>query len=161
GESNDEVFSLLKSTDGGANWRRSWTIGGVYFSLNGLIIDSTNHATLYAGIGDLGLMKSIDGGTSWNNTGLENPAVTALAIDQADSSILYVGTFRGLFKSTDSGASWISISNGLTQLTDIGATITALVVAPNHSNILYAGTSGDGVYKSLDGGANWLRFADG
>ena len=46
-------------------------------------------------------------------------------------------------------------------MADIGATITALVISPNHSNILYAGTSRDGVYKSVDGAATWVKFNDG
>jgi hypothetical protein len=93
-----------------------------------------------------------------------------VAIDPAGPNVLYAGTqgiytepkgFRGLFKSVDGGASWLPVNNGLTGLADIGATITALVIAPNHSNILYAGTSRDGVYKSVDGARTWVRFNDG
>ena len=109
-------------------------------------------------------------GATWNATGLKDTAATLVVIDRADPSILYAGTqgiytsprgFRGLFKSIDSGASWSAVDNGLTVLADIGATITALVIAPNHSNILYAGTSRDGVYKSVDGAATWVKFNDG
>ena len=179
-DEGDQVFSLLKSTDGGANWNSIWSsfdqVSGVY----ALLIDPNNPALLYAGVGDqnlsftggtgTGLFKSIDGGATWNYAGLQNSAVTVLAMDPANSAILYAGThgletspigFRGLFKSLDGGATWTSLNTGLTHLTDVGAAITALVIAPGQSNILYAATSGDGVYRSSDGGSNWTRFSCG
>jgi photosystem II stability/assembly factor-like uncharacterized protein len=93
-----------------------------------------------------------------------------LAIDPANSSTLYAGTgndysapqgFRGIFMSTDGGASWLPINNGLAGLFDIRSSITALVIDPQNSNILYAGTSGGGVFRSIDGGTNWGPFNDG
>jgi hypothetical protein len=184
GETEDEdgFYSLLKSSDGGAHWASIWGYNsGLQSDLNTVAVDPGNPATLYAGVGDAGsyakpgsagtgVIKSTDGGATWNATGLKDTAATLLVIDRADPSILYAGTqgiyteprgFRGLFKSVDSGGSWLAVNNGLTGLADIGATITALVIAPNHSNTLYAGTSRDGVYKSVDGAATWVKFNDG
>jgi uncharacterized protein (TIGR03437 family) len=177
-EAEDGFYSLLKSTDGGANWSSIWNAAnGLHSGLNTLAIDPVTPTTLYAGVGDsgfkpgtTGVFKSTDGGASWNVTSLKDTAVTVLTIDRTDPSILYVGTqgiytkpdgFRGLFKSTDGGATWAAINDGLTSLVGGGATITSVVIAPNHSNIVYAATSGDGVYKSTDGGGNWVRFNDG
>ena len=53
------------------------------------------------------------------------------------------------------------MNNGLSSLADIGATITALVIVPNHSNILYSGASRDGVYNSIDGAATWVKLNAG
>ena len=96
--------------------------------------------------------------------------VNALAIDPLHSSILYAATstfsgypsrpdsFQGLFKSTDGGASWFSISNGLS----IGdRPISTIVVNPDSPTVLYAGTAGAGVFKSSDGGSSWTPFNDG
>ena len=184
GETEDEdgFYSLLKSSDGGAHWASIWNYNnGLQSDLNVVAVNPGDPATLYAGVGDAGyftapgstgtgVIKSTDGGTTWNATGLKDTAATLLVIDPADPGILYAGTqgiytepkgFRGLFKSIDGGASWLPANNGLTGLADIGATITALVIAPNHSNVLYAGTSRDGVYKSVDGTATWVKFNDG
>jgi hypothetical protein len=184
GETEDEdgAYALLKSTDGGQNWKSIWDYGSSLQSdLNALAIDPVHPTTLYAGVGDAGfyitpgsagtgVFRSTDGGATWDITGLKDTAVTVLAIDPSDPSILYAGTqgiykeprgFQGLFKSTDSGATWVAVNNGLTELSGIGATITAVVIAPNNSSILYIGTSGSGVYKSVDGGANWSPFNDG
>jgi photosystem II stability/assembly factor-like uncharacterized protein len=176
----DGGYWLVKSTDGGANWSTIWSWSqGLVSGINALAIDPSHPSILYAGIGDVsfidgsdgsGLFKSTDGGATWNNVGLTNSAVTVLAIDPISPSILYAATegiyseprgFRGLFKSTDSGTSWFTINKGLEALIDGRLTITALAIAPENSNVLYAGTSGNGVYKSVDSGANWFTFNDG
>jgi photosystem II stability/assembly factor-like uncharacterized protein len=96
--------------------------------------------------------------------------VNLLVIDSAQPSVLYAATegnygsprgFRGLFKSTDGGATWSAIDNGLADLRDLGSNMTAIVIDSSSSNVLYAGFSGGGVFKSSDGGANWSRFNDG
>ena len=71
-----------------------------------------------------------------------------------------------LFKSTDGGANWIPINNGLP-----GVGVRALVIDPTNPMTLYAGTSrglniggvfsGGGVFKSTDGGANWIPISTG
>jgi len=169
---------LLRSKEGGASWTTlgpnqspdNLTVRGWDTGVKALAIDPANPATLYAGLWD-GLSKSTDDGASWNRIGLSGAIVNLLAIDPAHTGVLYaVGAegsdgvpqgFRGLFKSTDSGASWTPIGNGLASLLDTGSNMTALVFDPADSNILYAGTAGGGVFKSSDGGANWSGFNDG
>jgi photosystem II stability/assembly factor-like uncharacterized protein len=175
----DDGSSLLKSTNGGAtwtvvsHWATSWQLNSF---VNVLVIDPGNPATLYAGIGDNsesaanGFMKSSDGGVSWTSSGLEGSNVTVLGIDPADSSILYASTegfsseprgFRGLFRSTDGGASWFAINTGLDSLIDIRFRISNLVIRPDNPKVLYAGTAGAGVFRSADGGATWNPFNEG
>jgi photosystem II stability/assembly factor-like uncharacterized protein len=175
----DDGSSLLKSTNGGAtwtsiaHWATTWHLNSV---VNVLAIDPTTPSTLYAGIGDTsestanGLIKSTDGGATWSNSGLGGSNVTVFAIDPADSGILYASTegfnsepkgFRGLFRSTDSGASWSAINNGLGILIDTRFRISTLVISPDNSNVIYAGTAGAGVFRSADGGSSWNPFNEG
>ena len=60
-----------------------------------------------------------------------------------------------MFKSTDSGASWNAINNGLTS-----RIVPALAIDPITPSTLYAGTSG-GVFKSTDRGASWSAINNG
>src|SRR5205085_11695879 len=85
-------------------------------------------------------------------------------------NILYAGTidygvantpFRGVLKSTDSGASWVAINNGLSDLLSARSAITAIVIDPANPDILYVASSGSGVFRSNDGGASWSDFNDG
>jgi photosystem II stability/assembly factor-like uncharacterized protein len=166
----DNAVYIDKSVDGGSTWRTQsylWDIGPV----NALVINPGNRATLYAGTPE-GVLESADGGASWSNIGLIN--VTSLALDPGDSNTIYAASdnapfksinpdagFLGLFKSTDGGASWAPINNGLASVLDSRSTITAIAFAPDNRNTLYVATSGRGVYKSLDGGASWGPLNEG
>ena len=162
---NDDVdgaYWLFKSVDGGANWNFAWNgAQGFQSDLNALVIDPSNPAILYAATAS-GLYKSYDGGASSNNVSFSNSAVTALAIDPSNRLTLYANAVgQGLFKSTDGGASWLAINNGLDALIEARSSVTALVVTPGNSNVLFAATAGLGIYQSIDGGANWNPFNDG
>ncbi len=70
--------------------------------------------------------------------------------------MLYAGTYGGgVFKSTDSGATWAAANTGLTNWV-----VQALAVDPTAAT-LYAGTGGDGVFKSTDSGAHLGRCPRG
>jgi photosystem II stability/assembly factor-like uncharacterized protein len=157
-------FGLRKSTDGGASWDYTGlSADGLY----ALVIDPTNSTTLYAGTNS-GVSMSTDGGATWKIAGLTKMNVTLLAIDPVQPNVLYAATrgvypdtSRSLFKSTDSGANWSPINNGLGDVLDTHTPVNVLIIDPNHTNVLYVGTSGYGVFRSPDGGATWVPFNDG
>jgi len=171
----DYGFNFLKSTHGGATWKR---LPPRYSSpphfwddVAAIAINPLAPNNLYAAgwrfPDPSGVFKSVDGGATWSQTGLMDTNVTVLAIDPRDPSTLYAGTqrdwysptvFQGLLKSTDSGSSWLPINHGLS---DVTGRVSALLVDPKSPSILYAAFAGDGVFKSSDGGASWIRFSDG
>jgi len=67
----------------------------------------------------------------------------------------------GLFRTTDSGATWTPLTDGKVPLGSMGS----IAVADSDPNIIYLGTGSDGVrsnvstgrgmYKSIDGGQTW------
>ena len=126
-------------------------------------------------------MKSTDGGFSWTPTALTNNAtpmnnryyVNLVAMDPQNPKILYAATSRayfdlaGLFKSIDAGNTWFPINTGLLDSGNPGP-ISAVVIDPDDTNIVYAGTGGHlaaagrgGVFKTINGGKNWTAFNDG
>jgi hypothetical protein len=64
-----------------------------------VIIDPTNHETLYVGSGG-GVFKSVDGGDHWFpfNLGLSDLSVSGLAMDPVNS-VLYASGTSGVFKT--------------------------------------------------------------
>jgi photosystem II stability/assembly factor-like uncharacterized protein len=160
---------LLKTTDGGISWRHVWSSFGTSsgFFFNAMTIDPVTPAIIYAATSG-GLLKSIDGGATWNDAGA-GPWISVLAIDPVHPNVLYAATstwfygsgFGGLFKSTDAGGTWSASNSGLGILMNTGAPITALAIDHVHPETIYAGTSGNGVFRSTDGGAHWSVFNHG
>jgi hypothetical protein len=164
---------LFKSVDGGLTWTAADAglppaglhPSGGPASVAALAIDPVTPTTLYAGIGGgfpavegQGVFKSIDAGVTWfaANAGFPpSTCVSAVAVDPLVPSTLYAasggifcGAGRGVFKSTDAGATWNA--TGLTN-----ASVSALAIDPTVPSTLYAGAYDDGVFKSTDAGATW------
>ena len=86
-------------------------------------------------------------------------AVTGVA---SQPDVYYFGAVGGgVFKTTDSGLTWVPVSDGQFKTGSVGA----IAVAESDPNVVYAGmgeacvrgnaTHGDGVYKSVDAGRTW------
>ena len=89
--------------------------------------------------------------------GPEGASVTALRADPSDGITIFAATDgAGVFKTTDAGASWQSVSVGLGNLQ-----IQTLVVAPNDRVNLYAVTQQGALYKSTDAAASWTAISGG
>jgi len=87
--------------------------------------------------------------------------INTVIIDPNNASTWYVGApAGGIWKSTDSGTTWLPMSDNLPQ---IG--VSGIAIDHNDSNIIYIATGDDdagdttsvGVYKSTDGGVNWSQ----
>jgi photosystem II stability/assembly factor-like uncharacterized protein len=180
--------AVFKTYDSGAKWTDLGNfqirpdVSWLGFSpgadiIRSLLIDSANPDILYAQSGRSGgcvfsdrlLLKSTDGGLSWNDSisppgsgcyliGFFEPSLPVLQ-DPIDPNVLYLGEadseddVLSLLKSIDGGASW-----SRSGVADFAANV--LAIDPAVSTTLYAGTT-SGVSKSTDGGATWKPTALG
>lgn len=88
---------------------------------------------------------------------------TAIWVDPADKNIIILGTADGgLWKTTNQGVNWASLSANLPTLS-----IGSIAVDPANKSVIYAGTGegdngdwvgGMGIFKSTDGGASWISL---
>ncbi|MEK7572913.1 MAG: C39 family peptidase [Patescibacteria group bacterium] len=157
---DDGSTGILKSTDGGATWTYSHNgiinvgFGGPPKDVSSMIIDPTNHNTLYAAIGSRcgSVYKSSNAAGTWTRgIGLACDP-TVVRIDPLNPNILYTRTSwgQGINKSTDGGANWTNISSFFNN-----NVLYSLAIDPSNSSNLYA-NGNDGLYKSTDGGFNWI-----
>ncbi len=85
----------------------------------------------------------------WTSNG-PMAGVNAVAIDPVAPNVVYAGTQKGVFKSSNGGLSWSDPSNGALD----GTNVHCLAIDPLTPTNVYAGT-GRGVLKSTNGGATW------
>jgi photosystem II stability/assembly factor-like uncharacterized protein len=129
-----------------------------------LAVDPRDPDVVYAGLRELGVRRSSDGGRSWADCELPEPAVFSLAISAADGSV-YAGTEPSrLFHSTDGGASWVAL-DGLLDLPSRPtwsfpprpwtSHVRWVAPSPHDAGLLLAGIELGGLMRSTDGGATW------
>jgi photosystem II stability/assembly factor-like uncharacterized protein len=123
-------------------------------AIRSLAIDTATPSTLYAIDFDGRLFKSIDSGGSWNVRGSVT-GVGFVVVDPTDSSTIYAGTQRGLFKSSDGGENWTGADSGLAGNTSFQ--YPTIAIDPLTPSTLYAVTP-RGLFKSTDAAGSWNQL---
>ncbi|MEO6489541.1 MAG: hypothetical protein ABIO04_06345 [Ferruginibacter sp.] len=171
---------VYKSEDGGKSWKNM----GLKNSdqVGDIIIDPNNSKTVYVAAygslrnegGDRGVFKTTDGGNTWKKilhisdyTGCyelhmdPRSTATLYAVAHQRMRNLYSGIRGGaesaIYKTVDSGATWIKIMKGM-PADDVGR--IGMAVSPVNPDILYAIVEAKeeaGFYKSKDRGASWTK----
>jgi len=143
---------IWKSTDAGVNWT-PLTDDLPQIGVSGIAIDPNNSQIIYISTGDddaadsysIGVLKSTDGGSTWNQTGAitGNPiSSNEILIDPSNSNSIWVATGNGLFQSTDAGANWVSKLSG---------NVRDFKFKPGDPSTVYAVT-GNRLFVSTSGG---------
>lgn len=136
--------------------------GNITFgTITTLAASTINNQIILAGTDDGNVSITTDGGTNWKNISDDLPKfwVTRVVTDPFDVSTIYatISGFRyneekaHIFKSTDLGENWKSISGNLPNIP-----INDLVINPT-STEKYIATD-VGVYSSFDDGVSWEIF---
>jgi hypothetical protein len=129
-----------------------------YFSNGGNVTDIKNipgspntfFACTWPDIAPGELVKSTDGGINWVlQSNYHHYALTEIAVDQSNPSIIYISGDEGVTKSTNGGATWSISSTGLPS----GLGVYAVSVS---GQILLA-SNDNGIYRSTNSGGNWTQ----
>lgn len=182
---------LWKTTDAGQTWHN---ISDGYFktgSVGAVTVSESHPNVVYVGMGEHaprgvmtsygdGVYKSTDGGKTWQHMGLElTRHIARIIVHPGNPDIVWVAAqgalhgpteARGIYKSTDGGATWKKVLyvNELTGCSDLSIDV-------HNPQVLYAamwehirkpwkvisGGPGSGMYKSTDGGETWSQIHEG
>jgi photosystem II stability/assembly factor-like uncharacterized protein len=160
------------------------------FTLCCIVVDPKDSNVLWLGTGENnsqrsahfgdGVYKSTDAGKTWKRVGLENSEhIGEIIVDPRNSNVVYVaaqgplfssGGDRGLYKTTDGGATW----NQVLKISD-DTGISDLVMDPRNPDTLFAsayqrrravgqmigGGPEGGIHKTTNGGKTWTRLTKG
>lgn len=147
---------LRRSLDRGKRWEILSLDGDVDFHAL-----TANPSVIYGWYWKL--YKSADGGRSWTFPGAKGlppkdenkpspySPIISLAIDPVDTNILWAGTNKGLYKSSDSGQNYKRIASAP------DAPVLAIYINPDNKKEIYVSIYGQGIMKSTDGGKGWKK----
>jgi photosystem II stability/assembly factor-like uncharacterized protein len=151
--------------DAGREWEERMNGMKEVHIVTAIAINPKDPAVLYGGTTG-GMYRSEDGAMTWKkiNNGLIPESelmasmalgVNAIEIDHINPDIVYAGTTKGLYRTTNKGESWARIGQSIPE-----PFISSIVLHPSDSSILYVGGPG-GVWKSEDSGKTWAARIDG
>lgn len=176
-------WGVYKSTDGGASWEHL----GLKKTerIKRIVVDPTNpDVACVCALGkewganpERGVFKTTDGGKTWDKILYidEDTGCADIAMENENPRIMYAGmwTFRrkpwrfddggkntAIYKTTDGGASWKKIMNGLPE-TDMAR--PGIHIAQSDPDIVYLMTEFEGggtAFRSEDKGENWVMVND-
>ncbi|HVZ76711.1 MAG TPA: glycosyl hydrolase [Gemmatimonadaceae bacterium] len=182
---------VWKTENAGATWTNISDGKLRMGSIGAIAVADDDPNVLYVGMGEApprgqssswgdGMYKSTDAGKTWRYIGLEKTrAIAKVVVDPRNNDVVYVAAEgsrwtpsadRGIYKSTDGGATW----KLLLHPSDSVAAID-LSMDPSNPRILYAamwdfqrlpwqirsGGPGSAIYKTTDGGETWTRLSNG
>lgn len=187
GEQNNRQSSswgggVYRSTDAGATWRFVGLAGTASIG-RVLTHPSDPNVAWVAAVGNLwkptadrGVFKTTDAGRTWAKVLYVDTltGATELAMDPRDPNVLYAATYQrlrsaccfngggpgsGLWKSTDGGANWRRLENGMPAGHKGRIGISVSRSNPNVVVTTVEHASAGGTYRSEDAGATWRRMS--
>ena len=174
---------VKKSTDSGRSWKTVlWR--GRFMGVEALAIAPTRPQTIYAGVSystpancgagstipcgeNAVLLKTEDGGTTWQPTGLalaDTDSLRALVVDPKRPTTLYAAVGAKVLKSDDAGDRWQAISHGGgsdDRALPGNDDVSSLAVDPSGAVFAAVPRGGRGIFKTTDAGASWIHVVSG
>jgi photosystem II stability/assembly factor-like uncharacterized protein len=174
---------VRKSADGGHTWKAVFVPPGKYSGVSRIAIPPTRPESIYAiahnlndaMVGDTAIYKSTDTGRTWQRVGGGSSlpssccwdALDALAVDAGTPQTLYAVVGNTVFATTDGGASWNPMMNGLP-----ANDVTSLAADPRRAGTIYASVFDKlnevnrnavhgAIYKTTDAGQTWSKVFSG
>ncbi|PIE02263.1 MAG: glycosyl hydrolase [Acidobacteria bacterium] len=175
---------VYRSQDGGKTWKNmglkeSEHIGGIVIHpQNSNVVFVAAYGPQRASGGERGIYKTIDGGKTWKRVlhVSDHTGFFQIHMDPRNPDILYGsanqrmrkhytniwgGPESGIYRTTDGGANWEKLTNGLPE-GDMGR--IGMAISPANPDIVYAiihaSPKSKGFYKSTDRGMSWTKQSD-
>jgi hypothetical protein len=163
------TYRVWKTTNGGSNWLpvssdlTDGDDGSSYHTITTLAVSPHFSQFILTGTDDGHIHLTIDGGSNWSEISepIPNRWITRVAFDPFEASIIYttLSGFRWdeplshVFRSTDLGDNWESISSNLPELP-----VNCIVLDPEQEGRIYIGTD-SGIFYTYNSGENWQSFS--
>lgn len=161
---------LWKTTNGGASWNRLTDPESANY-VSSVALWEGDPDVVFLGLGapgfsmelERGVLKSVDGGASWEAIGPVSPraeGIYRIAVSPTDVNHILIATEDAVFRTVDGGASWQEVF-AFPNSTNWWDNLPDLVMHPTDGDIAWAAHSKIGVAKTIDGGLSWKLVNQG
>jgi photosystem II stability/assembly factor-like uncharacterized protein len=142
---------IMVSIDGGANW----SVVGPDAVTEKFALDPTNPQVLYASTYPADLLRSGNGGGTWESIyhNARTGHINSIAVNPITPNIVLIGGSEGLVRTTNSGGAWTSVNEGI-----VATSVERIVAAPVSKRI-YFYTNSSGIF-ALDQGSTWAHIVN-
>jgi photosystem II stability/assembly factor-like uncharacterized protein len=178
---------VWKTTDGGMRWDPVTDSTRMAGSIGAIAVAPSDPNVVYVGTGESpprgnvspgnGMYRSTDAGRTWAAAGLPDAGqIGAIAVHPTNADVVYAAALghifgpneqRGVFRSTDGGATWTRVL-----FRDAKSGAIEVMMDPGNPRILYAalwqaqrfpwgfesGGPGSGIFKSTNAGDTWTEI---
>ena len=175
---------VYKSLDGGQNWENVGLEESEHIGM--ITIDPRDSNVVYVAAqgplwrsgGERGVYKTTDGGATWERVlhVSDDTGVNEVHMDPRNPDVLYASSYQrrrhvwtlvdggpetAIYKSTDAGATWRKLTEGLPKV-DMGK--IGMAVSPANPDVIYAIIEAQrdkgGTFRSTDRGESWTKMSD-
>lgn len=155
---------IWKSTNNGSTWA-PLSDELPQIGVSGIVVDPTNSNVIYIATGDkdasdtysVGVLKSTNGGLTWNTTGLSFSGTGSFAgdliIHPTNNQILLCATSAGVYRTLNGGTSWTVEQTG-----DFSQ--GSIRFKPTDPTVVY-GTTNNRFYRSTNTGDTFTNITSG
>lgn len=151
GAQNDRA-AIVKTEDRGGAWQSIYNAPTAGLAVTVLAPDPKNPAVMYAGLSSGTLLRSIDGGTTWNTVSDLTDRIWRIAVAGDTGGTIYVLLREeGFRRSEDGGRTWTEV-----KLTGEATRYNAIQSDPSSPSVVMVGTD-KGLYRSADRGNTWTQ----
>ncbi len=147
---------LVKTEDCSRSWQQKYIDDKANVTVNTVAVDHFNDQVVYIGLSRGDLIKSADGGETWQTINRFGGNIRKALIDPDDSRVIYVITAKGLFASENGGTDWHDLNDPI-KAAGIGADIRDLALIKGQEDTLFLATA-QGMVKSEDRGITWNKI---
>jgi photosystem II stability/assembly factor-like uncharacterized protein len=146
---------VLRSTDGGAEWRTIFTESAPNVTLQNVLLDSFDARRVYLLRSNSTVTRSLNGGSSWAPmTTLPRAGnISFFTYHPKDTRIMTIVGDRGFFRSQNLGETWENFNEPLEKAGARGRAQAVVFDAQNTARVLYYSESG--LYETRDNGVSW------
>lgn len=161
--------AIMRASDSDGSWQTTWHEPAERFEC--LAASPAAPERVFAGTVESGLLRSLDGGETWETVATFGDRVTAVTVSPHDPSTIWAGTEPSqVVRSVDGGDSWTE-RPGLTDLPSADRWsfpprphthhVRWLAVDPHEPERVYVAIEAGAFLRTADGGETWQDHPDG